>query len=322
MHSPTYKSLANGNGWICDKDTSETCRISASLLANPASWTIPDVNLLTYAANGTQLTCFKDAPCENVDAPMAYCKARWYGEACQVKAGTTILAVVIACNAVKLLCILVVIFSRHFTPLATLGDALESFLERPEAATAHDGPRSMEDYRQKQQGRASNAEPFRLRTQRWGHAVAWPRWTIGIGLCLTVWLAGLVLLIAGSRDNVLGDPANLWAGGLGAVNPNNLIQPTQGLPADANILIANAPQLLLSLAYLGYNNILTCMLLAREWAGFLHYPRALRVSDPRGQQQSTYWLQLPYPYSVPLLTTMALRHWAVGRSLFLVEIVV
>ncbi|KAK3069693.1 hypothetical protein LTR53_011759 [Teratosphaeriaceae sp. CCFEE 6253] len=180
----------------------------------------------------------------------------------------------------------------------------------------------MEDYRQKKQGRAINAEPFRLRTQRWGHAVGWPRWTIGIGLCLTVWLAGLVLLIAGSQDNVLGDPANLWAGGPGAVNPNNLIQPTQGLPAGANILIANAPQLLLSLAYLGYNNILTCMLLAREWAGFLHSPRALRVSDPWGQQQSTYWLQLPYPYSVPLITTLALLHWAVARSLFLVEIMV
>ncbi|KAK3069692.1 hypothetical protein LTR53_011758 [Teratosphaeriaceae sp. CCFEE 6253] len=53
MHSPTYKSLANGNGWICDKDASETRHISASLLATTASWTIPDVNVLTYADNGT-----------------------------------------------------------------------------------------------------------------------------------------------------------------------------------------------------------------------------------------------------------------------------
>jgi hypothetical protein len=38
------------------------------------------------------------------------------------------------------------------------------------------------------------------------------------------------------------------------------------------------------------------------------------------EQRSTYWLQLPLSYSIPLIITSGVLHWLVGRSLFLVKI--
>lgn len=45
----------------------------------------------------------------------------------------------------------------------------------------------------------------------------------------------------------------------------------------------------------------TSMLTAAEWAQFAVTRKALRVSRPRRGQRSTYWLQLPWKYSLPLL---------------------
>lgn len=59
------------------------------------------------------------------------------------------------------------------------------------------------------------------------------------------------------------------------------------------VLIANAPQLFLSFAYLAYNNLFTRLQMAKEWAFMSVEYVPLRVTDPKGQQVSTYRLQLP-----------------------------
>lgn len=41
---------------------------------------------------------------------------------------------------------------------------------------------------------------------------------------------------------------------------------------------------------------------------------------PKGSQHLTYYLSLPYRYSIPLLITHAVLHWLVSQSLFYVEI--
>lgn len=91
-----------------------------------------------------------------------------------------------------------------------------------------------------------------------------------------------------------------------------------------NIIISNLPQLLLSLTYFMYNGIWTCMLTTSEWKPYAYSPsdrpRALRVSQPQDQQRSSLYLQLPYPYSVTLLTTSAMLHWFVSRSIFITQI--
>lgn len=66
-------------------------------------------------------------------------------------------------------------------------------------------------------------------------------------------------------------------------------------------LLANLPQLLLSLAFVAYNGLFTSMLLAQEWQSFGTCRQPLRVSSPKGAQLATRWLTLPYRYSIPLL---------------------
>lgn len=96
------------------------------------------------------------------------------------------------------------------------------------------------------------------------------------------------------------------------------------LPPDGNplslILLANTPQFVLSVGYLLINNLLTDMLGAREWSKIGHTKTKLRTSDPQGQQRSTYFLQLPYKYSLPLMVIMSSLHYVLSMSLFVVNI--
>jgi len=107
-----------------------------------------------------------------------------------------------------------------------------------------------------------------------------------------------------------------WTRGFGKVNSVSLVYKTFGNITQA-ILIANLPQTILSFLYLTYNSLFTCMLLGHEWSLFSHHHRTLRVTSPRPGQRSTYWLQMPYTYAIPLMTLSGLLHWLTSQSLFL-----
>ena len=86
------------------------------------------------------------------------------------------------------------------------------------------------------------------------------------------------------------------------------------------VLVANSPQILLSFLYFGYNGLYTCMLLAEEWSAYASKRQFLRVTSPTGGQRSTYRLQLPYRYGVPLLIGSSTLHWFVSQSIFLARV--
>ncbi len=62
------------------------------------------------------------------------------------------------------------------------------------------------------------------------------------------------------------------------------------------------------------------MLLAEEWSGYAHERKPLRVTNAMGEQRSTYRLQLPYRYGIPLLVLSGTLHWLVSQSLFLARV--
>ena len=88
----------------------------------------------------------------------------------------------------------------------------------------------------------------------------------------------------------------------------------------AMILLANLPQLVLSSLYFMYNSLYTCMLSATEWSRFARDRKALRVTSPTHTQRSTYWLALPWRYSLPLSMASSLMHWLVSQSIFLARV--
>ena len=121
------------------------------------------------------------------------------------------------------------------------------------------------------------------------------------------------------------DVKSLWELGFGSVHANSLIVgwdlPSTGASGlVASVLIGNLPQPILSFLYLLFNGLCTCMLLAKEWGGYRTERKPLRVSDPRGQQRSTYFLQLPYKYAIPLVVMSGVLHWLVSQSLFLANV--
>lgn len=64
------------------------------------------------------------------------------------------------------------------------------------------------------------------------------------------------------------------------------------------------------------------MLANREWARYAVKRAALRVTRPSPGQRSTYSLQLPYWWSIPLLVASIALHWLISQSIFLARIAV
>jgi hypothetical protein len=87
-----------------------------------------------------------------------------------------------------------------------------------------------------------------------------------------------------------------------------------------NAWIANAAQLILSFCYLAINSECTAMAGAAEWNNLALSHKGLRVTRPVGQQRDTYFLQLPYRWSLPLTIASGGLHWLLSQSIFLVRI--
>ncbi|PYH94196.1 hypothetical protein BO71DRAFT_409552 [Aspergillus ellipticus CBS 707.79] len=119
----------------------------------------------------------------------------------------------------------------------------------------------------------------------------------------------------------LSRTAGIWSiKGFGTVQADGLMT-TLALNFVGLELLANTPQLVVSILSYMLNDALTRMLLAVEYNNFALRHRSLRVSFPRGQQRSTFYLTVPYRYGLPLLLAFVLIHWLVSEELFFVQIV-
>jgi hypothetical protein len=84
--------------------------------------------------------------------------------------------------------------------------------------------------------------------------------------------------------------------------------------------MANLPQILITTSYFSYNSVLTDMLAAAEYSSYGTISKPLRVTWPvkGSQQQSTYWLSVPYSYGFPMVIAHVVLHWLVSRSFYFV----
>ena len=118
--------------------------------------------------------------------------------------------------------------------------------------------------------------------------------------------------------------SHLWSLGFGNISAETLFSFRRNLSGAGGllttVLLANSPQLLLSFLYFSYNGIFTCMLMVQEWNGYAHKRKPLRVTSPTEKQRSTYYLQLPYRWGLPLLIGSGLLHWLVSQSIFLARV--
>lgn len=239
-----------------------------------------------------------------------YCLTRINTPRCELQFTVQVLFVVIACNAIKSIIMLSALFLHREAVLVTIGDAIASFLKTSSPTRSN-----------------WEAREISKKTFRWRHTSPW-RWFFTIPLCLGGIITASIYLHKGLTwtgvDN--STRTSLAVSGFGTLNPSSIIGsgPAQrgfeGLIGC--IILANIPQLICSILYLAYNGLFTSMLLGAEWSMYYLRHKPLRVSRPTGQQRSTYYLQLPFRYSIPLLIASTTLHWLISQSLFLSRIVV
>ena len=272
-----------------------------------------------------------------------YCLAEPTEGQCSLQFSMVIAILVVVLNLIKLTTMALTVvyaFDKDDPPLLTMGDAISSFLNDPDDVSQGMCLISAS----KIKGLESAYGPLRPTQwqvppdmkvvqypgdvrQRWSKAVSSRRWFV----CLLLYVAALSTAAGylGTGLNAMRGSKTLsalWAIGFGTPSGRTLIQNDATESGKASLItavvLANIPQLILSLLYFTYNGLFTCMLLANEWSSYSTHRKGLRISSshPQGAQRSGYFLQLPYRFSVPLVVFSLLFHWLISQSIFVVNI--
>lgn len=245
--------------WMCYRDFKEayadSCNIK-DLKKNASEWVI----------NG-----------KRVD----YCLAHKVPQHCIVQYSLGILVSVIVANAVKCAAMLATLLKRHDPTFVTIGDAIASYLERPDKSTKGRCFMSREDVTNWESGTDQEPSPKMFvghMKRKWFSAATRMRWATTFGLIAIALAVALYLLSQGVRT-LSGSLA--FTLGFGSLNASALI--STNLPSTgsagvvASVLLANCPQAIVSLLYLLYNSLMTSLWLAKVRAFFATRYRATNV---------------------------------------------
>ena len=207
--------------------------------------------------------------------------------------------------------------------LVTFGDAISSWLDQPDLNTKHRCLVSKKNAFRPPRRTPSTASPdtllpvafSRRQKHRWYEAVSLKRWAL-LMICSIITIVVATLLLYYNTHEKHKVPNALFTLGFGSLDANAMIR-FGDVGLIRCVMWANMPQLLVSFLYLMYNGLYTSMHMAHEYGGYATERKSLRVTNPRGTQRSTYWLQLPYAYGVPLMLASATLHWLISQSIFL-----
>ncbi|PPJ57742.1 hypothetical protein CBER1_00020 [Cercospora berteroae] len=280
---------------------------------------------------------------------LEYCVAKKEPSHCKLQFSMYILVVIIVCNVINMSVMIWHLWHQRSEVLVTFGDALASWLRDVDNnTTGHclidktsvrdenedrldqlaTRPRKRSLVRRGYLQSCSLERKARKPTgkRRWAAAVEIEQWLPSLAICIVSLCAAAFFLIWATRDPQRLSIQRAIATGKFFVEDTSSTLKTK-LPTDgtkgfiASVLLINTPQIVLSCCYLGFNGLLTSMHLAHECGGYAVVRKGLRVTEPQGTQRTTYWLQLPFKYSLPLLATTALLRWLISQSLFLVRVV-
>ncbi|KAM7184481.1 hypothetical protein V8F33_012942 [Rhypophila sp. PSN 637] len=252
---------------------------------------------------------------------------------CRLMANTLYWWLTTVSNALIACCLTGMLVVHRSPPLVTIGDAIDSFLSEPSSAISKSAcGYSHLSFRDRFVPPLVPAKRvYGARKERWWRAVSLVRWSLTTLWCFVVIVVLFDILVRNLDTNSsqngydFGEAIRtMFEKGL---RPSDLdsflikeLQHTEELQAQLKlVVIANLPQVFISVSYLIYNTLLTTMLVEREW----HYigarranHRKLRVSQPRGKQRSTFFLSVPYRYALPLLVISTAEKWLASQTIF------
>lgn len=205
-----------------------------------------------------------------------------------------------------------------FEPLITIGDAVSNFLKNSDPTTTDLGPISFSDvhaltHYEKERTPKNTQRRWSQTKLRSFKAASKARWSF----VLVLWIITLAVAVGLSAST--GPWEFYWASPFGGIDPTLTIALDLNTPSGS--LLANVPQVVLSHISVLYNGLITLMLLASEFMDYAKVAKSMRVSPLRhGDERSTYYLQVPYKYGLPLTLLMAVLHWSISESLFIIHI--
>lgn len=225
-------------------------------------------------------------------------------EICTVHVSVPLLIATLGLTFLKTLFMLSLLFLIKASPLLSTGDAVASFLERPDEWTKKSSLLSKSIVKKTESVRHGwqiSPQSYNSKHLRWRNATSTLRQA-----SFLLWVEGGLIVAATYSGK------STYISGMNTPSSNSII---------ANVVRSNALQLYGSALYFLFNGIITSMALADEWSRYGVRRRGLRVSsNPQGSQRSTYFLSLPYRWSVPLLVVSGLLHWLLSQCLYFVSV--
>ncbi|KAH7081153.1 hypothetical protein BKA63DRAFT_202647 [Paraphoma chrysanthemicola] len=274
----------------------------------------------------------------DISAHVATAFSRKTSQQSRLQISLYFMLIVVAFNLFKLTVMTLVLVTDQSTYLVTFGDAVASFLKRPDPYTETQCMLGKEEFCVKLgllplHPISTIQEAVDLDHRSNGVWLPRPRqYFFSINrhgkVIFTMLLLSLVMIVIclplyGTLNvSVDGSPqSSNWS--WGSASSDFLSLGSAKATSNAtlyNAWLANIPQLILSFSYLNINTICTAMAGAQEWNRFATSRKHLRVTKPVGRQRSTYFLQLPYKWSIPLVSIGAILHWLLSQTFFLVRI--
>jgi hypothetical protein len=169
----------------------------------------------------------------------------------------------------------------------------------------------------------STGSVYRLQKYQWVQALG--RWDLGVAVFW--WISALGLTITGAitwtqLDTQLSLAERFERYGLGTVTAATVFANYRPLGFPILVMIANSPQIWLSVGYLLWNAQVTRIWMEHEWRSYYrkpHIPRVSQITDEPGVR-ATRWLQLPYWVTAILMMLSTTMHWLLSQTLMVVEI--
>jgi hypothetical protein len=314
----TQSKLVNLTTSACAQEFGGTFETSfdAVLLVVGTTSATTTTSLVQTGKSGTSLKAYSQAASTNTIALdgslVQYCLARQgSSQTCTVDVSSAMLGVVALLNLATIMCIALLLSRSKFEPLATLGDAIRSFLRNPDPETKGTCLMTKTDVQQGRWG-FKEAKYFIPTEQFWFLSPSLSRWTLTISSWLLISAPTAVALALVMSS----DPAGLLTP-FGVATPySTFVLPTPISTVQMAIL-ASLPQVLLAILYLTTNSLLTTYYLSHEFSLFALGPQPLRVSsDPAGAQTTSLYLTLPRPVSWLLLAFFAATAFVLSQAVF------
>ncbi|KAJ5493638.1 hypothetical protein N7463_009725 [Penicillium fimorum] len=228
-------------------------------------------------------------------------------------------------------------------PLLTIGDAISSFLTNPDPTTEGLCWITAADIQKghwksvKSTGRFTVTPPNSLgeaitykrlsKRKFWMRAASCWRWAATLFMCLSCIIVGICLFEFYTMYgmNQFTHDVKQWFSSTIDTRSYGFVAALEGASWTmlSAVVVANTPQLIITICYYCYNGVLTSILAASEYSSYGVKRKPLRVTWPikGSQQRSTYWLSIPYQYTAPILVLYMALHWLVSQSIFYLVLV-